>query len=448
MFLSTSADIAFYGGAAGGGKTFALLLENIRHIGNPDFGSVIFRQSLKQVKNEGGLLDESSKLYPYLDASINMTDLYWKFKSGATVSFGYLEQDKDVFNWQGAQIPLICFDELTHFSKRQFFYMLSRNRSTCGVKPYVRATTNPDKKSWVRSFIDWWIYPKHHPLAGFANPDRSGVIRYFVVDNDTVVWADSPTQLPKHMREFAKSFTFISAKLQDNKILMGKDPGYLANLKALSRVERAKLLDGNWDAEESAGELFKKEWFPILSQAPLKFTKVVRYWDRAASESETADWTVGLKLGQMPDGRVVIIDMVRFRGSPAKVETAIKNTATQDNKTVAIGLEQDPGQAGKSEAEALAKKLYGYNVQLFPATKDKITRSLPASAQAELGNILVVEAPWNDDLFQELEAFPDGAHDDIVDTLSGAFNMLTSGRVGTFSKEMAQFDPKEQDLDW
>ena len=156
-FLGSSADIAIYGGAAGGGKTWALLMEPLRHIGNENFGAVFFRRTTVQVRNEGGLWDESEKLYPVIGASPKEHVLSWQFPSGATVSFAHLEHDKTVLNWQGSQIPLICFDELTHFSQKQFWYMVSRNRSMCGVRPYIRATCNPDADSWVAEFISWWI---------------------------------------------------------------------------------------------------------------------------------------------------------------------------------------------------------------------------------------------------------------------------------------------------
>jgi Terminase large subunit, T4likevirus-type, N-terminal len=90
LFLSTPADIAIYGGAAGGGKTFAELIEPLRHVSNKDFGAVIFRRTTPQITNEGALWDESTKLYPLLDAKPNQGVLYWTFPSGATVSFKHL----------------------------------------------------------------------------------------------------------------------------------------------------------------------------------------------------------------------------------------------------------------------------------------------------------------------------------------------------------------------
>jgi hypothetical protein len=73
------------------------------------------------------------------------------------IKFSHLQLATTVYDWQGAQITLICFDKLTHFTAHQFFYMASRNRSNCGVKPYIRATCNPDADSWVAEFLAWWI---------------------------------------------------------------------------------------------------------------------------------------------------------------------------------------------------------------------------------------------------------------------------------------------------
>lgn len=149
-FLASEADIAILGGAAGGGKSFGLLMESLRHIGNMHFGGVIFRRTSPQITNEGALWDEAGKLYPLLGAAPRIGSLQYEFPSGCSISFRHLQHEATVFDWQGAQVPFIGFDELTHFTKKQFFYMLSRNRSTCGVKPYIRATCNPDADSWVK----------------------------------------------------------------------------------------------------------------------------------------------------------------------------------------------------------------------------------------------------------------------------------------------------------
>lgn len=428
MYLSSFADLAIYGGAAGGGKSYALLLEPLRHHKNPEFGAVIFRRNSTQVRNLGGLWDESTKIYPLFNGYPREFALEWKFPSGSRVEFAHLEYERSVHDWHGSQIPLIGFDELTHFSERMFFYMLSRNRSTSGVPGYVRATCNPDCDSWVRDFIGWWI-----DADGYADPKRAGKLRYFVRIDEKIIWADTALELITRYgaESRPKSATFIPSTIYDNKILLAKDPGYLANLRSLSRVDRERLLGdkvkgGNWNIRATAGGVFRREWFPVVDAIPAGWCKAIRFWDRAASkptpDNPSPDWTRGLLLYTYPNGTFVVADLKSLQDTPGQVETFIKNVAGQDGPTVSIWSQQDPGSAGVAEAMYFVRMLSGYDVRTVVYNKDKLTRAKPVSAQAEAGNVRVLSAPWNGDFFTELENFPDGKHDDIVDVLSGAFN--------------------------
>lgn len=434
MFLGCEADIAFYGGAAGGGKSYGLLMDPLRHFNNKEFGGVIFRKTSVQVRNEGGLWDDSMKLYSMFRARPREATLEWRFPKGMSMSFANLEHEKDVFNYQGAQIAWLGFDEVTHFSESQFFYMLSRNRSTSGVKPRVRCTCNPDPDSWVRTFIDWWIGKDGFPIA-----ERAGVLRWFIRINDAIVWASTPDEIHKQygygVEIQPKSVTFIPAKLEDNKILMQKDPGYLGNLLALNRVDRGRLKDGNWNIRATAGTFFQRQTFPLVDAVPSGWIACIRYWDRAATKpSETKkdpDWTRGLKLYKYSDGRFCVADLKSDRDTPAKIEKLIKTTASHDGSSVKIMSQQDPGSAGVAEALNFVSMLAGYDVHTEVLTKNKATRAKPVSAQAEVGNILVLRADWNNDFFDECENFSEDpseyVHDDIVDVLSGAFNALAGG---------------------
>ncbi|TPN26613.1 terminase [Mesorhizobium sp. B2-3-3] len=437
-FLASPADIAIYGGAAGGGKTWALLMEPLRHVANPAFGAVFFRRNLTQVRNEGGLWDESEKLYPNLNAQPRSApDLSWTFPSGAGVSFAHLEHEKTIYNWQGSQIPLICFDELTHFSAKQFWYMLSRNRSMCGVRPYVRATCNPDADSWVAEFISWWIDQE----TGFAIPERAGVLRWFIRIGDTIIWASSPEELAHQVNPIdgqpipPKSVTFIPAKLSDNALLMAADPGYLANLMAQPTVERERLLGGNWKIRPAAGLLFQRGWCEVVDTVPAGVTWM-RGWDLASTpkvEGNDPDGTAGTKIGKLPDGRYIVGHHVKDFLSPAGVERLIKNTAEADGRSAKISLPQDPGQAGKSQVTNLVKLLIGFDARATPESGDKVTRFSPFSAQAEAGNVLVLRAPWNEAWFSALEGFPEAAHDDDADSTSRAFNALIDASTFTLA---------------
>lgn len=427
-FLTTTADIAIYGGAAGGGKSYALLLEPMRHYKNSKFGGVIFRKNNVQVKNEGGLWDESVNIYMLFNGHPRKDILEWTFPSGARMKFAHLEHDRTVYDWQGSQIPFIGFDELTHFSEDQFWYMLSRNRSTSGVPGYVRATCNPDVDSWVRKLIDWYIDNDGYPIK-----EKSGIIRWFIRKDDETIFADTKEDLINKygQDEMPKSFTFIPSSVHDNKILMEKDPMYLANLKALSRVERLRLLGGNWNVRASAGMFFQKEWFEIIDVLPANPKMIVRYWDKAATKpnenNKDPDWTRGVKMHSCQDGTFVISDVAGLRDSPLKVETFIKNIASQDGTKVSICIEQEPGSSGVADADNYVRLLAGYNVRIRKPTTDKVTRSLPLSAQCERGNVKLLRGIWNDSFLSELENFEEDCnHDDQVDAASGAFNEMHS----------------------
>ncbi|MBK1709812.1 MULTISPECIES: phage terminase large subunit [Marichromatium] len=430
QFLSSPADIVIYGGSAGGGKTFALLLEGMRHSGLAEFGAVIFRRESTQITNEGGLWDSAMQLYPQAGARpFKSPKLGFAFPAGARVTFGHLNQEADVLNWQGAQIPLICFDELTHFSRAQFFYMLSRNRSTCGVRPYVRATTNPDADSWVAEFIGWWIDDE----SGLPIPERAGALRYFVRVDDAVHWADSREALAQAhgvSPEDAKSVTFIPASVFDNQALLERDPGYLANLKALGRVERARLLEGNWRVRPAAGLYFPRHAVTLLDVAPTDIVERVRSWDLAGTEptqdSPSPDATAGVLMGLQKNGRYVVLDVAHLRARAHRVRQTLSAVAQQDGHATKITIPQDPGQAGKDQAASIIAGLAGYSVSARRPSSDKITRAEPLSAQWQAGNVDVLRGPWAEAFLAEMESFPVG-HDDQVDAAADAFAALARG---------------------
>ena len=151
-FLRSPADICIYGGAAGGGKTVGLILEPLRYVRRvANFTAVFFRRTTPQITNPGGLWDESQNFYPRLGGTPHLGSREWRWRRGGKIKFAHLQFDNTVYDWQGAQITLIGFDELTHFTAHQFFYMVSRNRSTCGVRPYIRATRTVGSPTfWAR----------------------------------------------------------------------------------------------------------------------------------------------------------------------------------------------------------------------------------------------------------------------------------------------------------
>jgi len=260
---------------------------------------------------------------------------------------------------------------------------------------------------------------------------------------DAREWADSPEELVEQFGDHVKptSFTFIPSRITDNRILMDKNPEYLTRLEALPHAERARMLEGNWDVKETAGEFFEKSWFSIVDAARPP-VREIRYWDRAGTEAEQEakgriSWTAGLLLRKCDDGTYCVMDVERFRKNPPEVKESIKNIATQDSRRIEIGIEQDPGQAGKAEAQDQVRNLEGFTVEINTVHESKATRAKPVSSQAKVGNIKILRGAWNKDFLNELYNF-DGSSKcvaDQVDALSGAFYMMTQQKAaGTWGR--------------
>jgi hypothetical protein len=268
-FLSCPADIIIGGSGAGVGKTFALLMDPLRYVNIEGFGAVIFRRTTPQIKNEGGLWDQSQDLYSIVGGEPREYTLQWGFRVGnngeSNIRFSHLEYEKNKYDHQGGQYAYIGFDELTQFTRTQFLYLLSRNRSTCGIRPCVRATCNPDPDSWVADFIKWWIGEDGYPI-----PERIGKLRYFIIDANNFVWGDTKQEVIDRVphvfkdeqfkdvkpEDLVKSVSFIPGHIQENRALLNADPAYMANLLALPENEQMRLLKGNWKIRQDGLSLF------------------------------------------------------------------------------------------------------------------------------------------------------------------------------------------------
>lgn len=265
-FLSSSADVLVGWSAAWVWKTFALLMEATRHLHVPKFGVRGFRRISTQITNQGWMWDKSLEIFPAMGGIPRHHELDWSFPAWTKAKFSHLEHEKDVMGHQWAEYPLILFDELTHFTRKQFLYLLSRNRSVSGVRPYVRTTCNPDPFSWVLYLVEWWI----DPTTGLPIREREGVLRYFAVQEENFIFWDSPKEVVSQaphifqpiidrgidINEIVKSLTFISGSIYDNKKLLEKDPSYLGNLLAQSESDRLSLLEGSWLLREDQLDIF------------------------------------------------------------------------------------------------------------------------------------------------------------------------------------------------
>lgn len=421
LFLESTADIAIYGGAAGGGKTWSLLFDPLTHKNVPNYTATVFRRTYPQITTQGGLVDQARELYLPCGGVERQSGLEWTFPSSARIEFRHMDQESTKYDYQGAQICMIGFDQLEDFTESMFFFMMSRNRSMCGIKPYIRATANP-APNWLGKLIEWWLAPD-----GYADISKVGIKRWFRRIDDKIVWFDSKAEAGTD----SKSFTFIASSVYDNKILMERDPSYVANLKSLTSVERQRLLGdkdrgGNWKVRVEGG-FVKRHWFNIVDAVPAGAT-TVRGWDTASSIKKTSDYTVGTKMSKH-DGMFYVHHVQRDKVLPSEVEKLMRHTAQADGIETYVAWEEEGGSSGQIASSSFVKALAGFPVKAIRVSGDKLSRAMPFLAQAEAGNVCLLRGAWNEEWLSEFTGFPDGDHDDQVDSCSCAFNYLTHGII-------------------
>jgi predicted phage terminase large subunit-like protein len=432
-FLRCGAFEALYGGAAGGGKTDALLGGAARFVDHRDYRALILRREWPEARRT--LLDRGDEIYSTLGGEWSATEKLWRFPSGATIEIGSCEHERDITKYQGAPYQNVSFDELTHFTEKQYTYMLSRLRSKKDAIPLrLRASTNPGGigHDWVlRRFAPWLYPPDSEEWEGERAEPGERLWFKRQGGGDVIVPPGTPGALSR---------AFFPALVTDNPFYAGT--AYEDLLDALDPLTREQLKKGNWMARPAAGAFFKRVWCKRLDVCPMDVIGRVRYWDRAASEDPKAAFSVGVRMAKTRSGLYVVEDVVRGQWSPGLVAKTILQTARRDPKGTSVVLELDPGQAGIFEWKSYARILDGFDARSAPPLGDKVTRFKPFSAQAEAGNVLYVKGRWNEVWLGELESFPEGFKDQ-ADATGGAYRQLLlrsrgNVRVGGQRRQMPQ----------
>lgn len=437
-FLSTPADIAIIGGGNDGGKTYALLMDAARHQSNPNFTAVFFRRETPQITNPDGLWDGARRMYASgCDYTISPRH-QCRFPSGARITFAHMQHVDDRFSFDGSQIPGIYFDQLEQFEEEQFWHLLGRNRSDCGVKPYVRASCNPRPDCWLSKLLQWWWDTE----TGYAIPERSGVIRWFVRDGDELIWFDSPEEARRRYPDrLAKSFTFVVALIFDNKIALEKNPDRLANLQSQGSVEMERRVKGNWKVKDITGDgLIKLEWWAgkyieprvwqLMQERLLIEWKWKRGWDLAAGDSKGADYTVGALIGKhRTDGRRLIADIVRGKWTPGTRNDIIAATIKADQRLEAMNYIWRPTM-NTDMHRSVSGALQGLPHQFVQERGSKLFRAQSWAPQVEAGNYYMVQSEWNNAVVLEGAQFTgepstETRKDDIIDAICLADKMHT-----------------------
>lgn len=372
---------ALYGGAAGGGKSVAMLACALKYAHLPGYSAIVLRRNFGDLfapKAIGALAKDWLRGI----ATFNVQEKTFHFPWGATLQFAYLDKERALDGYQGAAYHFVGFDELTQHVEEHFLYLHSRcRRSTEGqqadIPLRVRATANPGGRGH-----DW---------------------------------------VKKRFIDEAQDRVFFPAKLKDNPSIDYDE--YVRSLSNLHPLEQDRLLRGDWEAQPSGG-FFERGWFRFCEpeEVPPRI-RWTRRWDMAATEvapGKDPDWTAGAKVGQV-DGVWYIADVRRARKKPADVEEFVAATADEDGRAVRVRMEQEPGSAGVTVIDTYRRRvLVGYDFDGVRSTGDKITRAAPVASAAKAGNAVLVRGPWNGWWLDEACAFPHGSHDDGVDAVSGA----------------------------
>ena len=441
---------ALYGGAAGGGKSDALLMAAAQYAWkNPEFAGIMFRRTFADLTQPGALMDRAMEWWLPAGVKWHGSKGFFRFPSGAKVAFAYLRAPNDHLKYQGAEYQYTAWDELTQWpTARPYEYVgLSRVRRLVGSTVPLRtlAASNP------------------------GGPGHNWVMRKFVGGID-----------PTTGQEVEPDHQYVPARIQDNPYL--DQDAYIRGLLHLHPTVREQLLNGDWRARE-AGDYFRAEWFgPLLNPEvdtwPSRDCVRIRWWDLAASEKPDAKRTAGVRMARHRSGVRAIEHGRAFKATPGKRDDLIVQTAKADGRGVYVGIEIEPGSGGVAQFHALERRLKssGYRVigarpraELTDAEGKTMTKTPSASTGKEAradpvasclergyqrrgecpdtggdwwgldsGKDLVSEqdgirlftGTWTQDFLDEVEGFPDGELCDYVDATSGAWSWLEAHPFG------------------
>lgn len=459
QYLSATQDIVFFGGGAGGGKTWASLVDNLQGVHDPHYFSVVFRTTTTEI--DKGLWPEAKTMYEdfirdkdgrFIGKShISEQTKTITFPSGARTTFAYLSNDKDADSWYGSEICKIYFEEFQFRTYYQFDLLRSRNRSRAKVKCGIRCTLNPDPTHFALEYVERFLDEE-----SFAVKELSGKTAYFIIINDVLHTSWERQELVDKFGKNPQTYTYIPATVDDNKYL---DDSYRDRLDSMSEKKRKQLLLGCWEPVEDSGMYFRRGDFRKAKAIPLN-CKTVRGWDTASTAPEEgqeinkrADWSVGVRVSKSKDGDYYVHGMERFQERSGPRDNKMISTGHRDGEDVEIVMGLDAGGAGKFQFEQFSKRALEEGLRCkkdpVPVNKSKIKRAEIFSTALQNGHVYIIEstfAPKDLQVFyRELELFDgersmaaSGKWDDIVDAASSAFNYLAKTKVFTLAKRNQQ----------
>jgi len=385
-------------------------MAGLEYVDRPDYAALILRRTFKDLALPGAIMDRAKNWLIPQGVPWSAEAKRFTFPSGATLTFGYLDNEDDIYQYQGSEFQYIGFDELTQFSETQYRYLLSRCRRTLGsdIPLRVRGAGNPGGKGheWVKErFVE------------SGNAERP----------------------------------FVPAKIMDNPALDRVE--YEKALSLLSPLLRSQLLAGDWDAVRE-GTVFDRAWV-IDDEQNCPCRVWVRYWDIATSAKQTGDWTVGAMVGLNERQEIVIKDIVRFRHEWPDAKTIILETSETDyHECKRFGFSYNVGIDSRMSQQGYVQDLFRSGVfgeklvPLWPdrTRGDKKERASGWAARAQQFGIRLRAGGWRKAFISECVAFTgtgdEDQTDDQVDAVSGAYQLLWSvGKIAVQPKVKLPVQP-------
>jgi phage terminase large subunit-like protein len=431
LFAQCTADIGLYVGQPGSGKSYAGVLELLRWRQWPGYTGAGFRRQAKQLMGGGGLWSLASKFGRQDGAKTAKSEtptVTWP--NGASIELYHAQYESTKETHDGKEYAVEFFDELPHFDAEFFWYLtMLRNRTTCGIQPYTRASAMASPDTFVHELVKPWLLD-----GGWPDYEQSGRVRWFVrnPNTDKLVWFEQQDDAWAYVREIIlcdpmlkdlrpKSMAVIHARTEENRILMAADPGYSGNVAAMTRVERMRM-QGCWEARPASAGMFDRQWFKVLDEPPHESQILcsARGYDKASTlpseENDNPDWTRSVRFDLLRNGQVVISDVRSLRDRPGKVDEFYCKSAADDGPKVEQAFWRGPSDTGDTDElhtrQALLKVRGCGPVTFERAGHDKTFYAQPWSAYADgsreqkTPGFCVVRASWNGPFFAEVEEFP------------------------------------------
>lgn len=395
---------AGYGGATGGGKSDALLMDALQFVHIPGYAALLFRRTYSDLSLPGALMDRAHEWLKGTNAKWKEKEKTWVFPHDggpdSSLTFGFMDTEKDRYRYASTELQYVGFDEGTQFAEIMYTFMSSRLR-------YNTALMDAAQRIGYK-------VPLRLRLA--TNPGGIGhewVKRRFIIEGP------------------ANGRVFVPSKLIDNPSV--DYDSYMEMLGLLDPVTREQYINGNWDAIETGGQ-FERTWFngKIKKLYP-KFKKIVRYWDLAATKPNPGnpdpDWTCGALCALDENNEYWILDIVRIRETSGVVRQLVQSVAEDDIDRygdVQVWAEQEPGSSGSAVASAYKKEYMSEFAMRFEKTSGKKEfRARVVAIAAQHGIVNVFDSAFVPAMLDEFVSFGlEGVHDDQVDAVSGAFRKL------------------------